>query len=226
MKMQVVFLCLGNSLTAGYPGYSPSQDGISEGSGNVRSQYEFWLKKDCLEYLEKNLGSLEDEIIESLIFINKGVPGELTGQFLSRVHSDLIAVEPEPDHSIIIGGTNDLGWGRSSEKILQNVRELHEISREHQILSMGGTIPPILHEMSNPDYHKRKMKTNKLLISYFEANDIPFADLYNGMTEDGGNLKKEYAYADGLHFSVEGYEQMGKVIFRDVVKKILLETYF
>ncbi|MFO8018332.1 MAG: GDSL-type esterase/lipase family protein [Promethearchaeia archaeon] len=224
--MTLIFLCLGNSLTAGYPGFSPSEDGISAGSGNVRSQYEFWLKKYCLDYLEKNLGSLDDELIEGLIFINKGVPGELTGQFLSRVDSDLINLEPEPDYSIILGGTNDLGWGISLENILQNVQDLHDISRQQRIPSMGGTIPPILDDISSPDYHSRKMEMNELLTSYYEKNDIPFADLYHGMADEEGNLKEEYAYADGLHFSVEGYKQMGKVIFKDLIKDLLPKEYF
>ncbi|MFX0071105.1 MAG: hypothetical protein ACFFAO_08445, partial [Candidatus Hermodarchaeota archaeon] len=64
----MIFLCLGNSLTAGYPGYDPAPDGISQGYGNKESQYEYWLKKFCLDHLERSLGNINDEIPNSLLF--------------------------------------------------------------------------------------------------------------------------------------------------------------
>lgn len=222
----MIFLCLGNSLTAGYPGYDPDPDGISQGYGNLKSQYEYWLKDLCLEHLEKNLGTLNDEIINNLLFVNKGVPGELTNNFLRRFEFNLLKIKPKPTYSIIIGGTNDLGWGVSNEKIFGNIKELHIISRDFGILTIGGTIPPIRSEQSYGSYNKRKIELNKMLKSFFKENEIPFADLYNGMKDDEGNLIKKCAYFDGLHFSVEGYKQMGSVIFKDAVKAIIEKKYF
>ena len=46
----MIFLCIGNSLTAGYPAYYPAFDGFSKGNGNFQSQYEYWLKNYCVEY--------------------------------------------------------------------------------------------------------------------------------------------------------------------------------
>ena len=115
----MIFLCLGDSLTAGYPGYDPASDGISKGYGNYNSQYEFWLKDLCLEHLERKLGKIEN--IE-LLFVNKGIPGELTSNFLTRINYDLLSYKPKPNYSIIIGGTNDLGWGIPNEKIMENIK--------------------------------------------------------------------------------------------------------
>ncbi len=222
----MIFLCLGNSLTAGYPGYDPAPDGISEGYGNQKSQYEYWLRNLCLDHLEKNLSTLDDEIISNLLFINKGVPGELTSNFLRRFNYDILTIKPKPTYSIIIGGTNDLGWGITNEKIFGNIKELHTISKDFGILTIGGTIPPIRTEQSYNAYNKRKIELNKRLKSFFKANEIPYADLYNGMIDDEGNLIKECAYVDGLHFSLEGYKQMGKVIFKDAIKVIIEKKYF
>ncbi len=222
----MIFLCLGNSLTAGYPGYDAAPDGISQGYGNLKSQYEYWLKNKCLEHLEKHLGTLDDEIANGLLFINKGVPGELTSNFLRRFNHDLLKIKPKPTYSIIIGGTNDLGWDITNEKIFGNIKELHTISRDFGILTIGGTIPPIRTEQSFGSYNKRKIELNKMLKSFFKENEIPFADLYNGMMDDEGNLIKECAYVDGLHFSVEGYKQMGKIIFKDAIKAIIEKKYF
>lgn len=222
----MIFLCLGNSLTAGYPGYDPAPDGLSFGYGNKHSQYQYWLKKFCLNHLEKNLGALDDEIINSLLFINKGVPGELTRDFLGRVNPDLLTIKPRPNYSIIIGGTNDLGWGIPIEQILKNIEELHTISRDFNIVSIGGTIPPVRMEQSYQSYNQKKMELNERLKTYFNQNNIPFADLYRGMIDDSGNLTKQFAYIDGLHFSVEGYKQMAKILFNDVIKLIIEKKYF
>jgi len=221
----MIFLCLGDSLTAGYPGYDPAPDGISKGYGNYNSQYEFWLKKLCIEYIEAKGRKIVEETSTDLLFVNKGIPGELTSNFLQRINYDLLSYKPKPNYSIIIGGTNDLGWGIPNEKIFENIKKLHEISREFNIFSIGGTIPPIRMEQSNKAYNKRKIALNKLLRVYFNDNKIPFADLYIGMINEEANLKKEYAYIDGLHFSVEGYKQMGTTIFKDAIKAIIEKKY-
>lgn len=216
----MIFLCLGNSLTAGYPGYNPSIDGISQGYGNYNSQYEFWLKMKCLELMKDTGKHLNNEISDGLIFINKGIPGELTSDLLGRVDIDLVNVVPKPDYSIIIGGTNDLGWGIANDEIFENIKKLHQISRKNGIISIGSTIPPIRMEQSSENYNRRKIQINDILRDYFIKNKIPFADLFNGMIDEDGNLKKIYSYVDGLHFSVEGYKQMGLTIFKDVIKHI------
>ncbi|MFX1393469.1 MAG: GDSL-type esterase/lipase family protein [Promethearchaeota archaeon] len=221
----MIFLCLGNSLTAGYPGYDPVPDDISHGYGDYNSQYEFWLKKFCIEYLEAK-GSNNVEVIKNnLLFINKGVPGELTSNFLRRINYDLLSFKPKPNCSIIIGGTNDLGWGIPNQKVFENIKKLHEISREFSIFSIGGTIPPIRMEQSSSSYNKRKITLNTKLRNYFNDNEIPYADLYNGMMDDEGNLTEEYAYIDGLHFTVEGYRKMGSILFNEVIKNIIEKEY-
>jgi len=221
----MIFLCLGNSLTAGYPGYTPSFDGITQGHGNYNSQYEFWLKKKCLESMKETGRPLNDEIVEKLVFINKGIPGELTSDLLGRIFIDMVNVLPKPDYSIIIGGTNDLGWGIHNNEIFSNIKKLHQISRENGIISIGATIPPIRMEQTSGNYNRRKINLNNILKDYYIENKIPFANLYGGMMDERGNLKKECSYIDGLHFSVEGYKQMGLTIFKDTIRDIIINHY-
>lgn len=138
----MIFLCFGDSLTAGWPGYYSSYDGVSQGNGNMLSQYEYWLKRYYIEYIGKKGGKKQSNLSKNLIFVNKGLPRDTSKGLLYRI-KDLIEYSPKPDYSIIIIGTNDLGWNRSTEKIFQNIIELHKISREHEIISIGGLIPPI-----------------------------------------------------------------------------------
>lgn len=222
----MIFLCLGNSLTSGYPGYSPSIDGISNGYGDEKSQYEYWLYNYCVAFLEKNLVAVGDFILQDLKFINKGIPGELTRHLLHRISRDVINYTSKPDYSIIIGGTNDLGWGISNEKILANIKSLHTQSRDKNIISIGANIPPIQQESTSENYHMRKVELNQQLDIYFTKNEIPYADLFNGMADSHGNLKQEYAVSDGLHFSVQGYKQMGFILFQEVIRNLCETKYF
>ncbi len=216
----MIFLCLGNSLTSGYPGYSPSIDGISKGFGNPKSQYEYWLKNFCLELLQ------EKKIkINNLKFINKGIPGELTNDIIRRIEIDMLNYIPKPNYSIILGGSNDLGWNLEVDEICENIIKLHKISRENNIISIGATIPPIRNEISIIDYNKKKKKLNNILKDYFKKKLIPFANLNKGMSDENGNLKKEYAYPDGLHFTVEGYHHMAYVIFEETIKSLIKSKF-
>ena len=152
----MIFLCFGDSLTSGYPGYSPSIDGISKGYGNPKSQYEYWLKIFCLELLQEKKNKNNSEIISNLKFVNKGIPGELTKDLLRRIEIDMLNYIPKPNYSIILGGSNDLGWNLEVDDIYNTIKKLHEISSESNIISIGATIPPIRSEISIMDYNRKK----------------------------------------------------------------------
>ena len=216
----LVFLCFGDSLTAGYPGYNPHIDGITRGNGNVQSQYEYWLKVFCLEYLDEKQVAQNNNIGNNLLFVNKGIPGDTSGGLIYRMDRDLINFKPTPDYSIIIIGTNDLGWGISSGKLLNNIKKIHETSRDNGIISIGGLIPPITHRATDPRWERVRLDFNEQLRKYFNEKDIMFTE-YTYMVDDEGYLKQDYTSGDGVHFSVAGYKYMGLSLFEDVIKSIL-----
>ena len=74
-------------------------------------------------------------------------------------------------------------------------------------------------------FNKKKTQLNQKLNEYFIENNIPYADLNVGMADMSGDLKKEYANPDGIHFTVKGYYQMASVIFKEAVKKIVGSNY-
>ncbi len=221
----MIFLCLGNSLTSGYPGYSPSIDGITKGYGNPQSQYEYWLKEFCLDYLNNEFLKFNENSKINIEFVNKGIPGELTDDLFRRIDTDLIYYIPKPSYSIILGGSNDLGWNSDVDKIFNNIKQLHITSRNNGIISIGAIIPPIRGENFMIGFNKKKSQLNQKLKEYFIENNIPYADLNVGMADKNGDLKKDYANPDGIHFTVEGYYQMAYVIFKEAVKKIISSNY-
>ena len=116
-------LCIGDSHTAGFPGYDPMM------GGNPESSYQFWLKK---ELLETRPDSKYD-------FINEGVCGDTSRgivyrltQALDSTHYDLV---------ILAGGTNDLGM-TSEKQILKNLRRVTRYA--------GNEKPLLLHQVFHP----------------------------------------------------------------------------
>jgi lysophospholipase L1-like esterase len=216
--------CLGDSLTAGYPGYSPSIDGITSGQGNIKSQYQYWLKKHAKQFLKSKIENLSNNQI--LRFINKGLPGEVSKGLLNRLESDLLSADPIPNYVIIIIGTNDLLWGTSKDDIFKNIKKAHRLCKENDILSIGATIPPIRNEKSQKHYNKQKEELNRKLRDYFTEENVPFCDLYKEMRNQNGNLKDEYSMNDGIHFTVKGYKKMGYIIYKQALKNIIVREYF
>lgn len=213
----MIFLCFGDSLTSGFPGYDPQFTGSYP---NVKSQYLYWLNELCQEYVQEQAQNKRREINLDLQFINKGIAGELTGDLLRRVKRDVLKYKPKPDYCIIEIGTNDLGWGLRVEEILKNIKILHKMTKDIGIINIGTTIPPIVMENLDEIYMNKKYNLNTELCQYFQENNILYADLFNGMLSNKG-LDKKYDVGDGLHFSVEGYKRMGTIIFNDCVQRIL-----
>jgi len=216
----MIFSCLGDSLTAGYPGYSPTLDGITQGHGNFHSQYEYWLMKYCLEFIEEKKGSLDTDLAKKLLFINKGIPGDTSTGLLRRINRDVFNFGPKPDYIIIIIGTNDLGWASNSDRLLDNIKQLHKMSSEENITSIGGYIPPLTKQASSPQFDIVRSDLNEELRKFFVKNEILFTT-HSFMTDKEDYLQREYTSGDGVHFSVAGYKKMGYSLFKDVLKGIL-----
>ncbi len=216
----MIFSCFGDSLTAGWPGYYPASDGTSLGNGNIQSQYEYWLKKKCLEYINENAKELYEKFTKELVFVNKGIPGDTSTGLLHRISEDILSYKPKPNYCIIIIGTNDLGWSSSTDKILNNIQELHKITRDFGIISIGGLIPPITKRSSSPKWDIIRSDFNEELKQYFIEKDIAFTD-YGYMIDEEDYLRPENTSGDGVHFSVLGYKMMGYSLFDNVIKSIL-----
>ncbi len=149
--------------------------------------------------IKKKKGSVNSKFAKDLIFVNKGIPGDTSTGLLHRINKDLLNFKPKPDYSIIIIGSNDLGWGLKSDNVLENIKILHEISRENRIMSIGGLIPPITKRSSSPRWDITHSDFNEELKQCFIEKEIPCTD-YGYMTDNDDYLKQEYTSGDGINF--------------------------
>ncbi|KAK8044737.1 hypothetical protein PG993_004761 [Apiospora rasikravindrae] len=183
-KTPLRILCLGDSLTAGYPEMHPYGGRLEE----------------VLEAADPRLSVSVDV---------DGVPGDQVahGTFRRRMQSRW--TEDEYDWTVVLGGTNDLGWGLSEKDIFEALQKCWDIP-----LSKGGkvlalTIPECEYQNSKSDE-----KGHCYTFDLFEA--LPYH------TMDPSERGSIWEY-DGLHLRASGYDRMGEKIAEALLKIIQLE---
>ena len=139
---------------------------------------------------------------------NRGVSGELTEEMLLRFGDDVAALRP--DIVVILGGSNDLGWGLEPRLVLANLSELYRRCAEIGAAVIACTVPSIrgFDALIAP----RKLLNRRLQQRCVEAT-IACVDLFEATAEPStGRLRVEYS-SDGLHLSVAGYARMAEAIW-------------
>ena len=120
----VTIVALGDSTTAGTPGFRSPIETPPNGSGNVESQYAYWLMQTHADWR----------------VLNRGINGERADQIHARFARDVDAAKP--DLVIIIAGVNDVYQGRTAESAERELEALYNEARAAKIPIVAGTIIP------------------------------------------------------------------------------------
>ncbi|KAI1430127.1 GDSL-like Lipase/Acylhydrolase [Xylaria sp. FL1777] len=189
-------LCFGDSLTYGYP---------------MGHSYALMLADKIQQAFPGRRVECEVE----------GLPGDLVtdGQYLPRMEASWALAQHPYDWTIVLGGTNDLGWGKEAEHIIEGLKRVWDIPLVNgskvlglTILETAGTFPSIT---------ERRNEVNDAIRSYEEENFFHF-DLfkelpYHDMTPED---RVKYWNPDGVHLQAAGYDFMGEKI-GDALVRIL-----
>src|SRR3954463_6846373 len=97
LALMITIVALGDSTTAGTPGFKSPIEAPPNGSGNVESQYAHWLMQAHPDWQ----------------VLNRGVDGERSDQIRARFARD--AAQARPEVVVIIAGVNDVYQGRTAE---------------------------------------------------------------------------------------------------------------
>ncbi|KAI4870358.1 SGNH hydrolase [Hypoxylon rubiginosum] len=194
-KTPLSILCFGDSLTAGYPAGQP---------------YAAKLK-------EKLEDAFRDHLFSCVEYEVDGVPGDLVtrGSYIDRMRANW---KREPyDWTIVLGGTNDLGWDRPTSDIITGLERTWEIP-----LSKGGkvlalTIPDTKSRLYN--LKERRDAVNKAIKEYkkpfFFSFDLNSALPYHDMAPED---RAKYWEMDGVHLSAAGYDLMGEKVAEELIR--------
>ncbi|KAI1799088.1 SGNH hydrolase [Daldinia bambusicola] len=194
-------LCFGNSLTSGFPVGKP--------------------------YAEKLAEKLEEALLGhgygEIQYHVEGLPGDLVtrGSYLDRMKNSWKNRSNFYDWTIVLGGTNDLGWGCPVEDIVAGLKRTWEIplSKGSKVLAL--TIPDTRARYKG--VNERRDEVNTAIKEYKKPNFF-YYDLYNAIPyhDMEPSDRPKYWQMDGLHLTEAGYDLMGERISTELVKLIRL----
>jgi lysophospholipase L1-like esterase len=208
VKKQMLIACLGDSLTAGAPGFS----GFSGWSGNPQSQYEYWLE----QLVQQKFPNAEVDIA------NFGVGGNTIWQMQYRFKRDVLRLIPELDHVILMGGINDiLGHGALVKEVAEDYAELTSLFYDAGAKLIAMEIAP---STVTKAYVTRIKEANAAIHEIARKRNAPIVPIYTALQDPSGmGLNPAYDIGDGVHFNVAGYKRIGETIFSSCLERILNE---
>ena len=192
-------VCLGDSTTAGTPGFFSPRERPPEGQGDHRSQYAYWMQKEHPQWK----------------VLNRGVRGQRTDQMLRRFDWDVLPLHP--DILIVIGGVNDLYQGRDIASIQSNLLKIYEKAAAGNMKVMTGTILPL--NLLEEENKKRILEMNLWIRETAREKKLGFCDTYTAM-EDPARPGFLVSSPDEIHPDAEGYRVMGLSLRRSLAEQM------
>lgn len=190
-QTEKILLAIGDSTTAGTPGFRSPVEAPPNGAGDERSQYAYWVRQRRPDWR----------------VLNRGVNGQRSDQILKRFRSDL--PQFRPDRVAILAGVNDLYQGYPPEEVQKNLEQMYRLARERGISVIACTILP--YDSASAETLGRMRQVNDWIRQYSQQQGLTLCDLFRVM-EDPARPGKLIRTADGLHPDVEGYRHMGEAV--------------
>ncbi|KLU89272.1 hypothetical protein MAPG_08246 [Magnaporthiopsis poae ATCC 64411] len=192
-RSKLRILCLGDSLTAGYSSL-----------GAVYKPYS----EQMVKLLRAALPDVEIEAVED------GVPGQTTAGFLGRLDPHFGPGKPSYDWTILLGGTNDLGYNHTAEAIFANLAKCWDVAQAHGSKVLVLTVPEVgvRGGPAMQRIHAQRDELNRLIRNAQGGNifvhDHHAAVPFWAMSEKDRQLY----WDDNVHLTPSGYDLMGQKI--------------
>ena len=138
--MMTTIVALGDSTTAGTPGFESPIESPPDGSGDAESQYAYWLMRAQPDWR----------------VLNRGINGERADQIQHRFNRDVI--QARADLVIIVAGVNDIYQGRTAESVQAELLAMYRAAREAGMAIVAGSILP--YNTATPEQNARMRVVN------------------------------------------------------------------
>jgi lysophospholipase L1-like esterase len=185
-------VALGDSTTAGTPGFQSPLEAPPNGRGDETSQFAYWLMKAQPEW----------------DVLNRGVNGERSDQIAARCARDVIGLSPVA--VVIIAGVNDVYQGRAADHVTGQLRKMYDLAAHAGIRVVAGTIVP--YNTATADQNDRMHRINAWIRRQVTADPaVAFVDTRAAVAAPGQPDRLAES-PDGLHPSPRGYRQMAEAI--------------
>src|SRR5437868_6640666 len=191
----LTIVALGDSTTAGTPGFKSPLEAPPDGAGDVESQYAYWLMKAHPEWR----------------VLNRGVNGEGSDQIRARFGRDVLGTG---DVVVIIAGVNDIYQGRGAEVVQRELEAMYDRAHAARIPVVAGMIVP--YNTATADQNVRMRAVNEWIRNYSARHEgIVFCDTRAAVAAPDSADRLAFS-PDDLHPSPEGYRLMANAIERAI----------
>jgi acyl-CoA thioesterase-1 len=189
---RIVVVGLGDSITAGNPGYDPDPARQPFEGDDPESQYLYWA-------------ALLDPRLEVR---NHGVGGERTDEILRRFEQ----ASAGADVLVVQGGINDVVQSRSLELAASNLRELVQRGKERGLGVVLADVLPWNRGWPRAEQPIREL--NARIKALADAESVPLLPFHDTLEDAGrpGRMREEWT-SDGNHPNVAGHRRLGEVAF-------------
>ena len=193
MQQQLTIVAMGDSTTAGTPGWKSRVEAPPSGAGDEKSQYAYWLMQAHPDWQ----------------VLNRGVNGERSDQIRARFTRD--AAQAKPAVVIVIAGVNDVYQGRSAESVQRELEAMYTAARAAKIVVVAGTIIPF--NVASADQNARMRAVNDWIRGYADAHSgsVVFCDTRAAVAAPG-QPDRLLSSPDDLHPSPDGYRLMAAAL--------------
>ena len=185
-------VALGDSTTAGTPGFQSALEVPPSGRGDESSQYAYWLMRAHPEW----------EVL------NRGVNGERSDEIAARLARDVIGLSPAA--VVIIAGVNDVYQGRAAEHVTAELRTMYDRAAHAGIRVVAGTIVP--YNTATAGQNERMHHINAWIQRQVHADPAVALVDTRAAVAPAGNPDRLAESPDGLHPSPRGYRLMAEAI--------------
>ena len=200
MNSHTRIVALGDSTTAGTPGFLSPVEAPPNGRGDRTSQFAYWLMQAHPEW----------EVL------NRGINGERSDQIAARFARDVI--DAAPVATIILAGVNDVYQGRTVEHVTAQLRTMYDRAAHAGIRVVAASIVP--YNTATPYQNDRMHRINDWVRRQERADPaVTFVDTRAAVAA-AGNPDRLAESPDGLHPSPMGYRLMAEAI-RPVLEGVL-----
>jgi lysophospholipase L1-like esterase len=196
LRERIVVAALGDSITAGSPGWDPDPAvRATIPSPDPESQWEHWA-------------SLVDPRLE---FRNCGVYGQRADEIGRRLDrcaagADLLVVQ---------GGINDIAQRRPVQPAAEDLRTI--VRRGRRLVSAVLVADVLPWNNGWPDAEGPIRQLNDLVVRIAAAERVPLLSFHDLLEDPDrpGRMRDEWT-SDGDHPSVEGYRRLGELVAREI----------
>jgi lysophospholipase L1-like esterase len=189
---RIVVAALGDSITAGSPGWDPDPDVRARiAAADPQSQWEHWA-------------ALADPRLQ---FRNHGVYGERTEEIAARLDRAVAGARV----LIVQGGINDIAQRRPIEPAADQLRTM---VRRGVGLGLATALADVLPWNSGwPDAEAAIRRLNELVREVGAAENVPVLPFHDTLEDEArpGRMRDDWT-SDGDHPSVAGYRRLGELV--------------